>query len=206
MINYDFINEVLAKFEGKAFARGYIPCKNGTYYGGEKPLKGEPLGASGVTIATGVDLGQQTVDGLRSMGISDSTLKILSPYIGLQKQNAVQKLKAAPLTITTEQVKEIDDAVHKFYILDTARKFGGERFESAPKEVQAVAVSLCYQFGTPSRPVSPSLGLAWQAMRSGNYLDAANHLKNPNGWSVGHQQYLPRRKQEAALLNAIKEG
>jgi len=206
MINYDFINEVLAKFEGKAFARGYIPCKGGTYYGGAEPEKGEPLGASGVTVATGVDLGQQTREGLFSMGISADTIVSLIPYLGLKKQFAVQKLKEKPLVITPEQVKEIDNAVHKAYIADAAKRFGQERFEAAPKEVQAVAVSLCYQFGIPSRPVSPSLGLAWQAMRAGNYKDAALHLTNLNGWSKDHQQYIGRRKQEAALLNAIKEG
>jgi len=198
MINYDFINEVLAKFEGKAIPRGYVPCKDGV-----------PLGASGVTIATGVDLGQQTMDGLRSMGVSESTLKVLSPYIGLQKQSAVLKLKAAPLTITPEQVKEIDDAVHKAYIADTAQRFGRERFESVPKEAQAVAVSLCYQFGIPNRPASPSLRLAWDAIRAGSYKQAALHLTNQNGWSAknpDHRQYLPRRRQEAALLNAIKKG
>jgi len=207
MIDYDFINEVLAKFEGKGYQRGYIPCKGGTYYGGTDLPKGEPLGASGVTIATGVDLGQQTREGLRAMGVSGNTLAILDDYIGLRQKSAAQKLKTSPLTITPEQVKEIDEAVHRAYIADAARKFGQERFEAAPKEVQAVAVSLCYQFGTPARQASPTLGTAWQAMQKGNYLEASAHLTNPTGWSMDHQQYLPRRRQEAALLRAIgKEG
>jgi len=192
MINYDFINAVLAKYEGKAYARGYVPCKGG-----------EPLGASGVTIGTGVDLGQQTREGLSAMGVPEDILVILTPYIGLKKQAALKKLLSAPLVLTVDQVEILDAVVHKHYIDDTAQKFGEERFTNAPKEAQAVAVSLCYQFGTPSRAVSPSLGLAWQAMRDGNYKYAASHLTNSRGWSTDHQQYMGRRKQEAALLNAI---
>jgi len=207
MINYEFINAVLAKYEGKAYARGYVPCKGGVYFGGADSPKGDALGASGVTIATGVDLGQQTLRGLAAMGVYSDTLGILHPYLGLQKQAAINKLKEAPLTISPKQVEEIDEAVHKFYIQDAARKFGQERFDAAPKEVQAVAVSLCYQFGTPYRAASPGLGLAWEALRAGNYKDAALHLANPTGWSAkdpNHQQYLPRRRQEASLLAEVR--
>jgi hypothetical protein len=202
MIDYGYINSVLALFEGKAYERGYIPCKGGTYYGGG-PEKGEPLGASGVTIATGVDLGQQTRGGLASMGVSGETLLFLEPYIGLKKQAAVERLKAAPLTITPERVKEIDGAVHKHYIDGAAEMFGVGRFNDAPKQVQAVAASLHYQFGTPFRDASPGLGLAWSALRHGNYREAATYLTAPQGWSKDHQQYMARRKQEAALLREI---
>ena len=203
MIDYDFINAVLAKYEGKGYTRGYVPCEGGTYFGGNEPEKGKPLGASGVTIATGVDLGQQTLKGLSDMGISIEPLAVLKPYIGLKKQAAIEVLKSSPLTITAEQVREIDEMVHKYYIHNTARGFGYERFESAPKEVQAVAVSLCYQFGSPWRAVSPSLGMAWEAMQAGKYREAAAYLSNPNGWSAEHRQYLLRRRQEAELLNTL---
>jgi len=200
MIDYEYINSVLAKFEGRAYARAYIPCKGGTYYGGAEPLKGEPLGASGVTVATGVDLGQQSRSGLSDMGISEGTLNILQPYLGRQKQKAVDVLKEAPLTLTAKQVEEIDNAVHKHYIYNTARMFGWEKFITAPKQVQAVATSLHYQFGKPARNESPCLKLAWELMRSRDYKSAAVALMNTAGWSKDHQQYMARRKQEAALL------
>jgi len=202
MIDYNYINEVLAKFEGKAFTRGYIPCKGGTYFGGNDPLKGEPLGASGVTIATGVDLGQQKRSVLEGMGVSRETLLFLEPYIGLKKQLAVDALKKAPLTLAEKQVAEIDAAVHKTYIDNTAQRFGSG-FATAPKQVQAVAVSLCYQFGNPQRDTSPSLGYAWMSMQRGDYRSAVVALTNKTGWSVEHQQYLPRRKREADLLLEI---
>ena len=203
MINYSFINFILGRFEGKGYTQGYIPCRFGTYFGGTQPDRGEPLGVSGVTIATGVDLGQQTITGLAEMGISAATIAILEPYIGLQKEQAVKKLKASPLTITAAQVQEIDNAVSRHYIYETARKFNRVLFEAAPKEVQAVAVSLCYQFGIPRRDASPALALAWEAMQNSNYEEAAAHLSTPNGWSNSHQKFMNRRRQEAELLRSV---
>jgi len=206
MIYYEFISEVLGKFEGKGIARGYVPCTKGTWYGGNDPEKGPALGASGVTIATGVDLGQQTIHGLLNMGVPVDIVEILEPYIGLKREQAIQKLKAAPFAITPKQVIDIDNAVKRHYINDTADKFGKVVFEAAPKEVQAVAASLCYQFGTPQRDASPSLKLAWDRMISGEYKKAAEFLTYQSGWSTSHQIYLPRRRLEAALLNSIVEG
>jgi len=204
MINEKYIDSVLARFEGKAIPRGYIPCYNGTYYGGDSPAKGEPLGASGVTIATGVDLGQQTMKGLAAMGISASTLSVLAPYIGLQKQEALKKLQSDPFTLTSDQVEEIDKAVHVRYINQAASIFGRELFENAPKEVQAVVVSLHYQFGTPRRPDSPGLANAWAYMQQGAYKEAAECLRNPENWSPSHRTYMHRRKAEAAILDEVR--
>jgi hypothetical protein len=73
--------------------------------------------------------------------------------------------------------------------------------------VQAVAVSLHYQFGTPRRRDSPALAAAWAAMRRGEYGEAAGHLRGPSGWSASHRRYLGRRRAEAALLDeAAREG
>jgi len=204
MINRKYIESVLARFEGKAIAQGYIPCQQGTYYGGDSPDKGTPLGASGVTIATGVDLGQQTMKGLAAMGISASTLSFLAPYIGLQKQDALKKLQSDPFALNAEQVEEIDQAVHNRYIDQAATIFGREQFENAPKEVQAVAVSLHYQFGTPRRPDSPGLANAWANMQQGAYKEAAECLRDPELWSVTHRTYMQRRKAEAAILDEVR--
>jgi len=205
MINYYFISEILGRFEGKGISRGYIPCARGTWYGGNEPDKGAALGASGVTIATGVDLGQQTKTRLLEMGVSKDTLKILEPYLGLKREQAIQILKTTPFSITQDQVREIDNAVKKYYVNETANMFGRKIYEAAPKEVQAVAASLCYQFGTPQREASPALKLAWDKMREGDYRKAAEFLIYQSGWSTAHQIYLSRRRQEAALLNSILE-
>jgi hypothetical protein len=205
MIDRNYIESVLAKFEGKAIARGYIPCQQGTYYG-TGPSKGEPLGASGVTIATGVDLGQQSAQGLKAMGVSAETLAILEPYIGLKKQDALRKLQESPFQLTDMQVEGIDRAVHNRYIVQAAALFGAEAFGDAPKEAQAVAVSLHYQFGNPARKESPALESAWKCMKHRAYKEAATYLRCIDRWSQPHQAYMARRRAEAAILDQIQEG
>jgi hypothetical protein len=117
--------------------------------------------------------------------------------------DAVNYLKVHPLELSDTEVSAMDRAVHLKYIGETATMFGPERFDEAPRQAQAVAVSLHYQFGIPTRPASPALRLAWDAMREGKYRYAADYLTAPQGWSKDHQQYLPRRRQEAALLKEI---
>ena len=45
-IDHAYIRATLERFEGKGIASAYVPAKNGV-----------PLGVSGVTVGTGVDLG-----------------------------------------------------------------------------------------------------------------------------------------------------
>ena len=189
-IDTAYIRSVLERFEGKGITRGYVPSRNG-----------EPIGASGVTIATGLDLGQQTRAGLAAMGIPAALLNRFAPYLGAQKKEAQYLLAREPLRLTQEEVAIVDRAVHAKYIDETAELFGRALFDGAPREVQAVAVSLHYQFGTPARKASPALEKAWNAMRAGAYREAAEYLRAPSGWSAIHRQYLKRRQAEAALLD-----
>ena len=190
MIDTAYIRTVLERFEGKGITKGYVPADK----------SGKPFGASGVTIATGLDLGQQTKEGLAAMGISATIINRLAPYIGAKREEAQYILAREPLRLTQEEVDAIDRAVHAKYIDETAGLFGRDAFEAAPKEVQAVAVSLHYQFGTPARKASPALESAWNAMQHGDYAYAAAQLREPLGWSAPHQQYIKRRAAEAALL------
>ena len=167
------------------------------------------LGVSGVTIGTGVDLGQQTRGSLRTMGVPPFLLEKLLPYIGLQRTAALQQLCAIPLTISPEEVVALDTAVKSAYINEAARLFGQKVFENAPPQAQAVAVSLHYQFGTPFRKASPNLNNAWGAMQNGDYSAAAQFLRDSSGWSKEHQIFIGtmakpgRRMQEAALLEGL---
>jgi len=206
MIQTAYICETLGVFEGRAIAYGYVPCKGGNYTGVGSWEGKTVYGVSGVTIGTGVDLGQQSADRLRSMGVHPSLVDKLAPYCGLRKEAALKKLAAAPLTLTPEEVTALDAAVKTRYIDDTATRFGRDAFEKAPKQVQAVATSLIYQFGSPANAASPSLTLAWKAMQGGNYPAAAGFLRNDSGWSPSHQQYMDRRRQEAALLDQIRSA
>ncbi|GHU12566.1 hypothetical protein FACS1894161_1060 [Spirochaetia bacterium] len=202
MIDLGFICEVLARFEGKAILRGYVPCIKGAWFPGDGD-KGEALGCSGVTVGTGVDLGQQSVVLLRLMGLPEILIEKLAPYCGRYKAIAIAFLNNNPLVLSPEEARLLDEAVHKHFIKQTSVLFGRERFEAAPKEAQAVAVSLHYQFGTPRRSASPALEKAWNALREGNYGKAAAFLRNRELWGVAHKPYMSRREAEAALLEGM---
>ncbi|WP_051258216.1 pesticin C-terminus-like muramidase [Desulfovibrio cuneatus] len=140
MIDHDFIRKKLEAFEGKGIAKGYVPCRNG-----------QVIGVSGVTIATGLDLGQQNATSLAAMGIPAPICTKFAPYLGLKKEAAVQTLAAAPLVLTPQEVAQVDGCVHAFYTANTAARFDKKvpmrRFAQQTPEVQAVVVSLEYHLG-----------------------------------------------------------
>ena len=192
MIHTDYIRTVLERVEGKGIHKGYVPCDKAT---------GKPLGVSGVTIGTGLDLGQQTRASLEAMALPVPLVELLTPYLGAKREDAVYLLARQPLTLTAQAVAALDAAVHAKYIAEAATIFG-EGFARAPKEVQAVAVSLHFQFGMPYRKTSPALARAWVQMQEGQYAEAAQTLRDPEGWSESHRRYLKRRGYEAGLLES----
>ncbi len=71
---------------------GYVPKKDG-----------DVQGQSGVTVGNGVDLGAQSAEKLRALGVDEDTIKTLSPYFGKKKQDAIDALKAQPLSLSQQQ-------------------------------------------------------------------------------------------------------
>ena len=88
-VDYAFIRN----HEGAAVLNGYIPQKK----------DGTVIGKSGVTIASGFDLGQQNSYDLNRIfgsGDTNKTLKdLFTPYLGKQKEDAKTYLKDHPLSI-----------------------------------------------------------------------------------------------------------
>ena len=189
-INFDYIRSVLERFEGKGIARGYVPCKNNV-----------PLGVSGVTVGTGVDLGQQTAAGLLDMGVPHSIVIKFLPYIGLKTAAAVKAIQMQPLNLTAAEVKALDDVVIARYVRDIEARYNrdnpAQKFSYTPPEAQAVTVSILYQRGLGFINRS---GAWWHHMQSGNWPAAAAWLCDPaNGGG-----YHPRRKAEGEILKQIK--
>lgn len=90
-IAMEFIRNFLKKWETRQLI-GYIPCEKRNYRGG--PGEGfEPIGQSGVTIATGLDLGQQTRGSLIRYGIVGTLFEKLSPYLEKTRYRAIDALK-----------------------------------------------------------------------------------------------------------------
>jgi hypothetical protein len=191
-IHTDYIRSVLKRYEGDS-RKGYIP----------QDRDGTPIGASGVTIGAGLDLGQQSRQSLAAMGLSEALMARFRPYLGIQGRAAQYVLSRDPLELSAEETEALNAAVHERYIRETADLFGRQIFDAAPQEAQAVATSLHYQFGALSRKNSPALAGAVEALRRGEYALAASLLRERSGWSLLHQRYLLRRKDEARLLESI---
>lgn len=177
-IDWKFISQK----EGGSKLKGYVP----------DPKKSQ----SGVTIATGFDLGARSEKDIATL--SPALQAKLIPYLGLKKENAIAALKARPLMITPDEAKEIDK-LGKAQSLNSlqkewnkyANKTGGKKFEELTSAQQTVAASVAFQYGSLSR--TPRFR---DAMQTGNWTGAINELKNFG------DPYKSRRKSEALYLQA----
>ena len=189
-IDQQYIRKILAIFEGNGIARGYVPCGR----------NGVPLGASGVTIGTGVDLGQQTGAGLMDMGLPFELIRKFTPYLRLKRGAAQDALKRQPLILTEAEVAGLDDAVIRRYVRDIAARYDRDHpaqpFAAIPREAQAVIVSLLYQRGLNSPSKFPR---TWAALLRGDWEDAAARLCNASFWDG----YQTRRAEEGKILKRI---
>ena len=189
-INFDFIRATLERFEGKGIARAYVPAKNGV-----------PLGVSGVTIGTGVDLGQQTALGLLDMGVPFEIVDKLRPYLGYKKQDAQAILRERPLALSAAEVDALDSAVIGRYIRDIATRYNKDNpsalFADIPHQAQAVIVSVLYQRGLGSPKNFPQ---TWKLLLAGDWQAAADKLCNGALWDG----YQTRRAAEGQILRGIE--
>ncbi len=205
MIYIDKINEVLKRdyFEGSQMLRGYIPCNiagGGTanYKGGSNPERYIPMGASGVTIATGVDLGQTSEAELLDMGVHSELVAKLKPYIGQKKIKAVFALYKRPLLITKEEADVLDSKMHEHHAILISNRYdkdaGKGIFETLPWQAQAVIFSLLYQCGCGGGPKKDPT--TWKALVQQDWLTASKRLMTKEYW-VG---YHNRRRAEGKIL------
>ena len=204
----DKIRSVLNRpgFEGPQQLRGYIPCNlasGGTanYKGGPNPERYAPMGVSGVTIGTGVDLGQTDAETLNGMGVSAGIVNQLRPYLGRGKAAAVAVLHRLPLTISQAVADELDAAMlnhHIAKIVDYYDRAVGLPgcFATLPWQAQAVIVSIQYQRGVKSPRKYPN---TWKAFVNQDWADAAYRLGTGRFW----EGYRERRALEGKLLEEI---
>ncbi|TRX72720.1 pesticin C-terminus-like muramidase [Pseudomonas mangiferae] len=123
-IDYD----KLAEFEGGQATSAYVPwwpkgmkindgaiTVDTTRAKGTEELAGD--NQSGVTVGTGVDLGQQDkkvyFERLKKAGATQDLLDKLDPYMGLKRSAACRYLREHPLTLTQEEVDLIDSEMQK---------------------------------------------------------------------------------------------
>lgn len=178
----------IGKLEGAGIARGYVPNPD--------------TSNSGVTIATGFDLGQRSRAQIESMGLSDDLEARLVPYLGLRGRAALSYLNAHPLVLAPEEVAAIDQAVRADFstrlanIYDAALDEGGTlaAFADLPGAAQTVIASVAYQYGLDLQRRTPRF---WSLALAQNWPDVVTELRNFG------DAYGRRRGQEADLLASL---
>lgn len=201
-IHTAFISAFLTRWETRQTV-AYIPCQRRNYTGAQEfdfAVFGPVIGVSGVTVGTGLDLGQQSDADLRRMGLPSPLIARFRPYLGKKKMDAVYALYANPMTISNAECDALDGAVHADYIARAAALYDAkadQSFAECPPEAQAVIVSLFYQLGSPLTNYPKT----WRLLRQGDWDGAAQELQ------YHFKRYANRRADEGRLLACIgREG
>lgn len=213
------ISEFLRIVEGPQQVRGYIPCwlldahgqrrpnskggfKSADFRGdaGQTPAFFEAMGVSGVTIGTGVDLGQTAVDTLRRIGVYGSLVTNIAKYIGLRKASAIAALHDAPLIISRADADILDHCMHSHHASLIEKRYdrdaGVGAYASLPWQAQVAIFSILFQRGTGS---PKNFTNTWAAFVRRDWADASARLCNARLWSG----YQSRRRQEGELLREV---
>ncbi|UKE69435.1 pesticin C-terminus-like muramidase [Xanthomonas cerealis pv. cerealis] len=188
--------------EGALALKGYVPKKNGVV-----------IGQSGVTISTGVDLGQQEKnstteilnDYVAEFGNVDNVdvtalIDQLNPYFTLKKDYAANKLAEIPLSINLSEANILANSFKFDFRVKIDKRFNkgnslGMKFKKLPTEAQTVILDFAYQYG-----LSDSAGSVRTTFWSHTYKGEWQKLAD---WLVSKPDiYESRRIREGKLLQS----
>ena len=144
---------------------------------------------SGVTIASGFDLGARKLSDLK--GLPKDIIKLLEPFLGLRGIKAEKR--AGDLKVSKNQAKIINAFAKRTELakLKTRwKKATGTSLDKLPKEQATVLASVAFQYGNLESK-TPDF---WRQTTSGDWAAAHKNLKN------FRDNYHPRRKREAKYL------
>ncbi len=182
MIDFNFISDR----EGGRRTTGYVPDPEGS--------------RSGVTIGTGIDLGQMGESDLEQFDFPSGLKDKLRPYLGIIKFEAVSLLNSMPLQVTDAEAELIDKQVKSRFLRGLERKFNdaaANRFDELPDGVQTVIASVAFQYGD-LRTKTPNF---WRQITTSDWQGAYSNLRNFG------DKYPTRRNLEADLLqSSLKES
>lgn len=213
----------LARYEGGQAVQGYVPWwprniqvsphgaitvdETKTRLNGRDMLKG--ANQSGVTVGTGVDLGQQRkqiyIPQLQAFGVSSDLIDRLTPYMELKRGQAAEYLRAHPLTITKAEADLLDAEMKNQHLKDTIREYDEltthlpkrRTFTQLSAAEQTVLFSRHYQDGNIRRnPASREIATA---LAEGRVQDALDRLTTSHYSNDAHHTRVP---QERNYLNA----
>ena len=184
-INWDFISAR----EGGAQLQGYLP------------MEGENVvGKSGLTVATGFDVGQMSEEELMRSPLSDEIKAKLSPYVGKKGQDALALTNEMGVpNITPDQSSMIDAYSHK-RTLDSLKsnynKSSGKNFDDLSSEQQTVVASVGFQYGSNLESATPGF---WKQVTTDDWDGAHSNLRDFK------DKYPTRRNLEADLIKPIED-
>lgn len=199
----------LSAWEGGQYLRGYVPFTR------QKNAAGVTLtvvaGRSGMTIATGFDIGQHTGDYLRGVtGLSARSLALLLPYAGkqfthLDKPTVIKRVATlGPIPVIDKaEADALDRAVAEDTLKATMTAWAANRqstvpvFSMMPSAWQTVMFSRTYNQGPgwvlPGSPTRAFFTFATQ----GKWREAATALRDA---PVTAAWYRSRLRSEAGYL------
>lgn len=159
---------------------------------------------AGVTVGIGVDLGAQTQQGLLNMGVSQALVNKLSPYLQLKGTAAINALNAAPLTLTSDEDAQLNNAAFSSYFGAVASAFNSAssgagstaKFSDYPWQVQTLLADLWYNMGHGA----PNL---WQQLRDKDYDAAYNNLMD---FTHIDPDLAARAKKDATLFKQAQDA
>jgi hypothetical protein len=170
----------------------FIETLEGRSLTGDVP---DPEGSeSGVTIASGVDLGQLTAAQIDGLAISDDLKTRLKPYAGLRKQQAVDFLAQHPLTITADEADALEAAVRQPIVATLSSNYNraaGIGFDALPDAAQTVIASVAFQYGPNLQRRTPRF---WSDAVRQDWTAVIEELRNFG------DNFPTRRNKEAKFL------
>jgi len=149
---------------------------------------------SGVTIASGFDLGARNRNDLK--GLPKDIVKTLTPYLGLKGMEAQNFLNNKELLITKDQAKIINEFAKKEAVINLKTRWEETTktsFNKLPKEKATVLASVAFQYGDLESQ-TPNF---WNQTTNNQWMEAYNNLLNFG------DIYKSRRKREAEYLKAV---
>ncbi|WP_296298641.1 pesticin C-terminus-like muramidase [Rheinheimera sp.] len=149
---------------------------------------------SGVTVATGFDLGCRSDSDLVALLPEHGELvDKLARYCGHKRSTAVTVLENCPLHITEAEAKLIDSAVKQQLLNQLQQRYDSAAetgFALLPAAMQTVIASVAFQYGD----LAKRCPRFWRAAVAGDAIAMIRELKNFG------DRYITRRQREANYL------
>lgn len=158
---------------------------------------------AGVTVATGVDLGQRGRQDLIRLGIPDALKRKLMPYLLVKADDARALILRHPLILNPLEAEALDLAVEREIVNTLVRRFDRDSkipFDRIPGRLRTVLVSLAWNFGAGLWVALPT---GWRHATEIEIPQLIAYLEDESNWRRRSAKLIPRRKAEAEYLRAL---